>query len=244
MLSSDFEHSGAFLFRWRSYVPLLLIAAGIAALANFHYPFENHTYDSLWDFLCYGIALSGLALRIATVGFVKRDTSGRNTKGQVAEELNTSGMYSMMRHPLYFGNFWMWFGASLFTREWWFVTIACLAFTVLYERIIFAEEHYLLEKFGQAYLDWSNRTPVFWPRWRQWKKPDHSFSIRTVLRRENSTFLGITTVFFVLEVVSTYMAEGKFEIDKAWAAVFLFALATYTILKVLKKFKLLSVPGR
>ena len=244
MLTSEFEHSGEFLFRWRSYVPLLLVAGGVAALANFQYPFGSHTYDSLWDFLCYGISLSGLVLRIVTVGFVRRETSGRNTKGQVATELNTSGMYSIMRHPLYFGNFWMWFGASLFTREWWFVAITCLTFTVLYERIIFAEEHYLSEKFGQAYLDWANRTPAFLPRVRLWRNPDYSFSMRTVLRRENSTFLGVTTVFFLLETVSTYMVEGEFEGDKAWIIVFLFALVTYAVLKTLKKLKLLSTPGR
>jgi len=244
MLTSEFEHSGEFLFRWRSYIPLLLIAAGVAALADFQYPLGNHTYDTLWDFLCYGISLGGLALRIATVGFVRRDTSGRNTKGQVAKELNTSGIYSIMRHPLYFGNFWMWFGASLFTREWWFVAIACLAFTVVYERIIFAEERYLLETFGNTYLDWTNRTPAFWPHWRLWRNPDHSFSIRAVLRRENSTFLGVTTVFFFMEMVSTYLVEGELEIDTAWIAVFLFALVTYAVLKTLKKLKFLSTPGR
>ena len=244
MLITEFERSGEVLFRWRSYIPLFLIVAGMAALAHFNYPLGNHIYDTIWDFLCYAISLCGLGIRVATIGFVPRNTSGRNTKGQVAEELNTSGMYSMMRHPLYFGNFWMWFGAALFTHEWWFVAIACLAFTILYERIIFAEERYLCGKFGEAYLNWADRTPAFWPHLSQWRRPEYSFSIRAVLRRENSTFLGVTTVFYLMEAVSTYVVEGEFEIDAVWNAVFFFSLITYVLLKTLKKLKLLSAPGR
>ncbi len=244
MLTSEFERSGEFLFRWRSYTPLLLLAAGMVSLTRFHYPLGSHVYDTLWDFSCYAISLFGLAVRIAAIGFVPRNTSGRNTKGQIAEELNTSGMYSMMRHPLYFGNFWMWFGAALFIREWWFIVIASLSFMVLYERIIFSEERYLLEKFGKIYLDWTNTTPAFWPRFRQWNKPVYPFSIRTVLKRENSTFLGVTTVFYLMEVISSYVVEGEFEIDAIWTVVFLFAVITYVILKTLKKLKLLSIPGR
>ena len=34
-----------------------------------------------------------------------KNTSGRNTHDQVADSLNTSGIYSIVRHPLYVGNF-------------------------------------------------------------------------------------------------------------------------------------------
>ena len=55
------------------------------------------------------------------VGFTPRGTSGRNTKeGQVAESLNTLGMYSMCRHPLYLGNLLMWLGIVMYMGHLWF----------------------------------------------------------------------------------------------------------------------------
>ena len=97
MLTSEFERSGEFLFRWRSYTPLLLIAAGLVSLTRFHYPLGSHMYDTLWDFSCYAISLWGLSIRIAAIGFVPRNTSGRNTKRlKSRRNSNTSGMYSKL----------------------------------------------------------------------------------------------------------------------------------------------------
>ncbi|MGB8874133.1 MAG: hypothetical protein WCC75_12145, partial [Desulfobaccales bacterium] len=45
-------------------------------------------------------------------GLPPRGTSGRNTQGQVAETLNTTGIYSLVRNPLYLGNFLIWLGLS------------------------------------------------------------------------------------------------------------------------------------
>lgn len=244
MLRDEFEREGNWLFRWRSYVPLLLAVVLFSALSGFHYPFGSHYLDTVWDLICYTLSLFGLAIRVMTVGFVPRDTSGRNTSGQVAVRLNTSGMYSLMRHPLYFGNFWMWFGASLFPRVWWSPVLVSVFFLVVYERIMFAEERFLSEKFGDQYLEWSSRTSAFWPRLKTWRPPEYPFSLRAVLRRENSSLLAVTTVFFVLEVVSTVVVERHFELDPVWTAIFGIALGVYAALKVLKKLKLLNEPGR
>ncbi|MGC9453013.1 MAG: methyltransferase family protein, partial [Oceanipulchritudo sp.] len=50
-------------------------------------------------------------------------TSGRNTKQQVAYSLNTTGFYSVVRNPLYLGNFFMYLGIALFTHHWWLVLV-------------------------------------------------------------------------------------------------------------------------
>ena len=60
------------------------------------------------------------------MGFAPRGTSGRNTLGQVAEVLNTSGMYSVVRNPLYLGNFVIWLGLALFIKVWWCILIVVL----------------------------------------------------------------------------------------------------------------------
>ena len=47
----------------------------------------------------------GFLVRFYTIATSAKDTSGRNTKQQVANSLNTKGIYSIIRHPLYFGNY-------------------------------------------------------------------------------------------------------------------------------------------
>ena len=121
-LQEEFETTGDYFFRWRSYLPLVMAVLFILALAQFRYPFAHHGLDLAWDIGCLAVALLGQGVRFFTVGFVPRGTSGRNTRGQVADTLNTTGMYAVVRNPIYLGNFIIWFGLSLFMKSLWFST--------------------------------------------------------------------------------------------------------------------------
>ena len=106
LLKDQLIRQGSFLFRWRSFLPLLLAIPALTALPQSGY-FEiwfGESAEEVWDVFCILVAISGLAIRIATVGFAPAGTSGRNTFGQRAEVLNTSGLYSVVRNPLYVGN--------------------------------------------------------------------------------------------------------------------------------------------
>lgn len=86
------------------------------------------------------VGLFGFLIRIYTIGFTPKNTLGRNTKeDQIAGELNTKGLYSLTRNPLYVGNF-IGMGAVLFTGVFWFFILFIFIFWLYYERIIFAEE--------------------------------------------------------------------------------------------------------
>ena len=101
------ERDGAFLFRWRSYGPLVLIPVLIVALleaADIEAAVGEAWHD-YWGVFCYGIALLGLAIRCAVVAQSAPGTSGRNVAEQRADALNVTGLYSVVRHPLYLGNF-------------------------------------------------------------------------------------------------------------------------------------------
>ena len=64
------------------------------------------SYNLTEEMIFLAVSLLGEAIRIITVGHAPRNTSGRNTtEGQVADVINTSGIYSIIRHPLYVGNF-------------------------------------------------------------------------------------------------------------------------------------------
>ena len=69
--------------------------------------------------VCAGLlTLSGLALRAYTVCTTPKGTSGRNTARQVADHLNTKGIYSVVRHPLYLANYLIWAGILLLLILW------------------------------------------------------------------------------------------------------------------------------
>ena len=114
-MREELEAAGNWLFRRRGHLPLLLFPVLLIAAGN---PGRT-TLGVGWEPLCVALALGGLAWRAVTVGYVPKDTSQRNSARPQAEALNTTGLYSVVRHPLYFGNYLMWFGVALFSRAWW-----------------------------------------------------------------------------------------------------------------------------
>lgn len=237
--------TGSWLFRWRSYLPLLLITIIIPAFRDVHYLFNSHQYNLIWELLCFVISLCGLFIRCYTLGFTPKGTSGRNTKMQIADTLNTTGMYSIVRNPLYLGNFFMLLGISMFLQVWWVAVIYILIFWLYYERIIMAEESFLSQKFGQQYTDYLQTTPAFIPNFKLWQQPLFTFSLKNILKREYSGLFAIISVFTLLELAEDYAIKGVINFDPIWSAIFIFGLVTYLILRTLKRnTKFLHVEGR
>ena len=243
-LRDEMARSGRYLFRWRSYLPLLFVPILMAALANYDRPGGSSALDLLWEGFCGAIAAAGLLLRALTVGYVPAHTSGRNTDRQVAEVLNVSGMYSVVRHPVYLGNFLIWLGVVSFARTGWLVLVAVLAFCIYYERIMLAEEDFLRERFAGEFEDWAARTPAFIPALGRWIPPDLPFCWRTVLSRENSTLLATVVIFFLLEVAGKFFAGELPHVELGWVVLLGATVVTYGVLRWLKKHKRLSVDGR
>lgn len=244
-LQEEFEKTGEYFFRWRSYLPLFMAVLFIPALAQFRYPFASRGLDLAWDTGCLAMALLGQVVRFFTVGFVPRGTSGRNTRGQVAEVLNTTGMYAVVRNPLYLGNFIIWFGLSLFMKSLWFSTIIILFFTLFYERIIWREETFLREKFGDAFSQWADATPAIIPKFKNWQPPSLPFSFKSAIVREYGTFFAIIATFTVLELLAGLFTYGKLTLEAIWVKLFLGGAVLYLTVRYLKKkTKLLATDNR
>ena len=244
-LREEFEATGNWLFRRRGYLPLLLFPVLLVAARGSADPAGDHGVDLAWEGVCLLLALNGLALRIGTVGFVPRDTSGRNTGGQQAGSLNTSGFYSVVRHPLYLGNYLMWLGVALFPRSWWAPVIVSLVFWLYYERIMFAEEEFLRRKFGSLYTSWAAITPAFLPRPRLWRRPGVRFCLLTVLRREHSSLLALMGSLTVLEAMSDHAYTGRWIVDPVWGTALAVTLVLCLAVRAVKhRTRLLQVEGR
>ena len=178
-LIHSFEKSGNKLFRYRGQIPMILFILSAPAIYFTDYSlfFENENYRWILLITSALISLSGQVIRAIAIGTSSKHTSGRNTKEQVAEALNTTGIYSTLRHPLYLGNYFMWIGIVLYVGNIYFFLVVSLLFWLYYERIMFAEERFLERKFGDSYMNWSLKVPAFIPSFKNYEKNDIPFSL-------------------------------------------------------------------
>lgn len=245
-LIHSFEKSGNWLFRHRGELPLVLFLLAVPVVYLTDIDWLKPEYRVIITSLAIGLSIAGFVVRAISIGSTPKGTSGRNTKsGQVAESLNTSGIYSVVRHPLYVGNYLMWIGIVLFTFNFSFVIIVSLAFWLYYERIMFAEERFLERKFGQVYLDWSLKTPAFLPRMGSYCKSKVPFSIKSVFRREYSGMMATVSGFVFIDLLRQWFVSGTVNWQSESVYVFAIALLITIVLRSLKHYtRILSEKDR
>ncbi len=228
--------TGNLLFRWRGFIPLCFIAILVPAFHGFRYPHNSRTeYLVLWS-ICVGISLIGVVLRAYTVGYAAKGTSGRNTKeGQIAETLNTTGIYSIVRNPLYLGNFMIMLGQVLLLRSMWCVLVYVLSFWLYYERIIMAEESFLKQKFGEAYEAYTRLTPAFVPKLSLWKKTVLSYSLKFMIRKECHGLFVMMIIFSVLGTTCDAVANGSFVLVNVWTWIAGISTMVYVLINLVTK---------
>jgi protein-S-isoprenylcysteine O-methyltransferase Ste14 len=234
-LKDELADTGNVLFRWRSYLPLVFLPVLVYALSDFSRQSIDEKWGERWEVFCVAISMSGLLVRALVVGQTPHRTSGRNTTEQVADTLNTTGMYSVVRHPLYLGNFLSWLGIALFPQSFLVLLVCVMAFALYYERIMLAEEKFLASRFQGAFREWAERTPAFFPSPGRWRRSRVKFSWRMVLRREYSGFFAIVVTFTFLDVMRGYFERGWIRLEPAWAVFLAVGTAIYIILRWAKK---------
>ncbi len=210
-LRHSLETSGNKLFRYRGQIPLFIFISAIPVIFLTDYKLFNDTFYLIVTVISIVIAFLGFAIRAYTIGTTPKGTSGRNTKEQVAESLNTKGIYSMIRHPLYLGNYLMWLGLLIFTFNGYYIIIISLFFWLYYERIMYAEERFLERKYGEVYLKWSEQVPAFIPAFSKFVKSSIPFSLKSVLRREYSGIMAMATGYFYVDHLRNYVLNNVFE---------------------------------
>ena len=244
-LVQSFEKQGNFLFKYRGQFPVLLFILSVPFICLTDYTLINYKEHNLFMFTAILISVLGFLVRFYTIGTTPKGTSGRNTKEQVADVLNSSGMYSMLRHPLYLGNYLIWLGISLASFNIYFVVIMSLLFWIYYERIMFAEERFLERKFGEDYLNWASKLPAFLPSILNFKESDTKFSIITVLRREYASVLAAVVGFTFIEVLRTYFSTNNWSISDCTVEMLVGTIILVLILRSLKHYtSLLEEKGR
>ncbi len=247
LLGDHMQRTGQNLFRWRSYVLLAFVPFIVLTLRNgevVELGLGDRIGD-LYEAFCIGLVVLGGAIRVGTVGFVPAGTSGRNTKAQIAEALNTTGLYSVTRNPLYLANCLIYLGVAAFSQNLVLTLVLALVLMLYYERIISAEEAFLTRKYGRSYIEWAARTPAFLPRLGNWQRPALPFCLRTVIRREHPTIFGAFVALWLINAGLDLMGPQPEPIESsAFLALGAAVLVELAVLFLKKRTTLLRVAGR
>ena len=104
---------------------------------------------TVWFYVGLVIYLLGIIfLIIATLNFATTPLDKPVTKGA----------YHISRHPLTFSGFLAFIGMGIACISWIFLLLATV-FIVLMNTVVILEEQWCLEKYGDAYREYMNRTP-------------------------------------------------------------------------------------
>ncbi len=189
----------------------------------------NLFWDNIFDVIGIILILKGNLIRMMARGH-------KRTNSQQGEMLVMTGLYSIVRNPMYLGSFLVGTGFILLLWPFWVLFIFALIFYLRFNRQMLKEEVLLKRNFGKKYEEYCQKTPRFFP------------SIQNILRIESKKYLDLKEAFstkekwglltwialaFVLEIIQEKFVFQSFSISSA-GIVFLSAILLYGILLSLK----------
>jgi protein-S-isoprenylcysteine O-methyltransferase Ste14 len=74
-----------------------------------------------------------------------------------AASLQTNGIYSASRNPMYTGLLFQYLGLALIFGNWWTLILFPVLIVLVQYLIILPEERYLMRAFGNSYSDYKNK---------------------------------------------------------------------------------------
>lgn len=178
---------GEKLFKARDYtpVPFLLV------LLIFEKP--KISMVALGCFLIF----CGELIRIYSVSFI--GGISRTRKGSLGERLVTNGAFSMVRNPLYVGNFLILLGVGVFGSVPWLLVLSMAFFVFQYYFIVQYEEKLLEDKFQEEFRSYKLAVPAWIPRrLPRLDELEWPLSFSPALRSEKRTLTAIVAVILLL----------------------------------------------
>lgn len=232
--------AGNLLFKYRGQIPIILFIICVPIISETSYQgILNYNYEVLIKYCAVIIGLLGVLFRYYIVGSTPYQTSGRNRNQQIADQLNQTGAYSIVRNPLYLANYMIWIGVSIYSCSYILCIITTLCFIIYYERIIMTEEKFLLKKFKKDYLVFCQNTPVFIPNFRNYTRSKYKFSIKKVLRQEYSSTLSAIIAFIYMDILTYWLLYDKQQYENINWSPYLYlisiSLVATIFLKIIKK---------
>ncbi len=128
------------------------------AIFSFNFLYKGYTpvVDNIFDCLGFMLILKGVIIRMIARGHKKANTDG-------GHQLVTSGLYQIVRNPMYLGTFYIGIGFVLVLLPWWMVFVFTAFFYVRFNKQVVSEEKLLTQMFGKKYEDYCRQVPRIFP---------------------------------------------------------------------------------
>lgn len=230
-LFDHLQDSGRLLFRWRSFIPLVLLPTLLLPFVLAH----GAALRLWWEVLAASVALSGEAIRFLVSGTAPAGTSERSTTAPRAAILNTTGIYSVVRHPLYIANTLTMVGLALFPGRWELPVIILLASVLYYERIAFHEEAFLEHRFGEEFRAYASRVRALVPGRSAYEPPLRRFSLLRAIEREFNGVLAIAASLFVLDLFDDSTSWHDLHVSPVWTCFLITSAVLFVVMAIRKR---------
>ena len=127
------------------------------------------------------VAVLGQVWRIYAAGVIYKN-----------KQLATTGAYSLVRHPLYLGNFLILGGFALACGHWAVIALAIAFVWFYYPAAIRYEDNKLARIFGDTWSEWSKDVPAVFPKHLNWRaNTDAEWNARQSLLRNGEFIISV-----------------------------------------------------
>jgi protein-S-isoprenylcysteine O-methyltransferase Ste14 len=180
---------GGWLFRYRTSLPIPLIAALLLV------PPQQVAFPWFLDAAGLALVAGGELLRLWAVrhiGVISRTRSDR--LGPVV----ATGPFAAVRNPLYLGNIAIWVGFALSAHIVWMAVVMLALLGLEYHAIVRWEEDLLVARRGDDYRQYAARVRRWIPRWDAGVGLPGSFSWGDTFFSERGTLIAIAVGYILL----------------------------------------------
>jgi protein-S-isoprenylcysteine O-methyltransferase Ste14 len=228
---------GSLIFRSRDWLfPLVLLTLAFGTRPRMTGGLT--TVDHVADAAGALVSMIGQVLRVLVIGLVYITRGGQNRRVW-ASALVDDGMFGHCRNPLYLANLLLILGLAMVHNGVAMYLIGVPFFAAAYFCMVRAEEHYLRQRFGAAYVDYCRRVPRWVPSFHGLSRTLRKtrFDWTRVLRKEYGTPFAWVSGLLVLLVwehaVPGASPIGRFELRAIVTTWVVFAIL-YVVVRTLK----------
>ena len=231
--------TGDFLFKYRNLLFPLLLVVLFASYKTVHEYNGSEEAEDIKDVVAILIVAAGLIIRGAVIGFKYIKRGGLNKK-VYAEKLVTDGFFGLCRNPLYVGNLTIYFGVLLMHGSPMVLAIGMAGFLFIYTAIVAAEEFFLRNEFGQAYVDYCRDVPRWGIRFLNFRKATQGmqFNWKRALIKDYGTIVNAVIAVSLLSLLEDEQFDDYSDANY-WYAAIAITLILGLMVRIAKKRRIL-----
>jgi protein-S-isoprenylcysteine O-methyltransferase Ste14 len=230
--------------RFGRIAPILIVPIVTLAVITYASPLVSLHFHEIFEIFCLILSLAGLSIRMLAAGYAPGRSSASDGARQPTTPLITDGIYSIVRHPRYVGDYCIGLGVVLIPFVWWLPVLYTLAFWLYYRRTITIDEGVLRRKYGNRYDQWLSTTPALLPRISRWQPTSSLFSFRTALKREHAGLILVIALHSSVEWLEHLVLERRVMLELFWIVLTAIGLFVFVVIRQIDRHtRILNVPA-